>query len=1029
MSDLSSGAYVIDDDYTIVSFNKTMGELYPQLVKGEKCYKCLMGLDEPCPPCPVANHVFGPQTYLDPIRNIYETVDAVDLVLEDGRTGHALVASTVGESEVISTKLPRTADELQRLLNQKFYDTVTDGYSRQGFIRKADGVLEHADRTEYAVIVFDIFNFKAVNDILGIEGGDRVLAFVFDTLKNSWMRPVVSARLESDWFVFLVRRERVEQGDFTGLLSIEWNRDGQRFTLHLRCGVYCADDESVPVTKMIERAVIAKGWAGRDGRGASVTFEESMLKSYIGGAEITAQFQNSLRNGDFKVYFQPIVRAEDESICAAEALVRWEHPTMGPIMPGGFIPVLERDNQISQLDRYVLRHVYALQASLAERGMSLVPISMNLSRQDFYNDGLMSEIFSLAAGGTVPRGLINYEVTETSVAILRDGCTYLLEQIRDTGAKILLDDFGNGYSSLGMVGDYTFDVVKIDKSFVDEIEGKASVRAVIVATIAMCHSIGLRTVAEGVETREQFEFLRDNHCDYIQGYYFAKPMDEDAFLACLASGRVSVDGGYEKVAPLEQPDVDLYNLIDLIDHSGQFVQVCHPEDYTMVFANEQTRLVSGHPSEPYQGKLCFKYMLGADAPCGHCPMKQMGDETEKTIEVDDGDHVFQLKARYAVWNGRKVFIEYGRDVTDLKASQLRYARRMRSIIENIPEGQGVFHVDLTADTWLSSSGIAENAQRMQNVESVDALVRMIAAFVPDEAGQERFFRTFCRQRELEEFGNGKHQIILETESYYDDGSIRWSRITAHLLENPGNGHVESVIYGVDISSERTYVASLEREKERRLDEERERALGEGEGSASGEGRSDGEEHGDDGGQEAESTLDGMQEVWGMYAQADRDRRHDYLTGLNSRLDLYDALKRSQNGLDAPVTAIFMVDLDDFKNVNDAYGHAVGDACLATLGDLLNRFGTERDMSFYRYGGDEIVGIAHDEADLIPKLAADLLDAVRDLPIGLDGGVTLHLTASVGYTTKPRGYQEAIDAADRAMYAAKQRGKNQVARID
>ncbi len=187
---------------------------------GEKCHKCLMGLDEPCPPCPAASHTFGRQTYMDPIRGIYETVDAVELPLADGRVGHVLVASTVGEGEVISARLPRTDDELHRLLEQKYYDTVTEGYSRQGFIREADRVFERTDRTAYDVLVFDILNFKAVNDTLGVEGGDEVLSFVFDALRGSWMRPVVSARLESDWFVFLARRGRVERGDLDGLLNL-----------------------------------------------------------------------------------------------------------------------------------------------------------------------------------------------------------------------------------------------------------------------------------------------------------------------------------------------------------------------------------------------------------------------------------------------------------------------------------------------------------------------------------------------------------------------------------------------------------------------------------------------------------------------------------------------------------------------------------------------------------------------------------------------------------------------------------------
>ncbi len=1009
MSDISSGAYVIDEDYTIVSFNDTIKGLYPQLKVGEKCHKCLMGLDEPCPPCPVANHVFGPRTYMDPIRGIYETVDAVEVMLEDGRRGHVLVESTVGDSEVIAAKLPRTDDELRKLLEQKYYDSVTDGYSRQGFIREAERMFAEGDRSAYAVIVFDVFNFKAINDTLGIEGGDEVLSFVFDTLKDGPLQPVVSARLESDWFAFLVKRELVEQGSFASLLNMEWNHGDQRFTVHLRCGICYAKDDDLPVSKVIERAIIAKTCAGRGGMSLNPVFEETMLRSYISHADITARFRNSLKRGDFKVYYQPIVRAQDGAVCSAEALVRWEHPTMGTIAPGAFVPVLERDNQISMLDRHVLHQVHTLQESLAQQGANLVPISMNLSRQDFYNDRLMNEIFSLAAGGAVPKGFINYEVTESSVVGLQDTCTYLLEQIRETGAKILLDDFGSGYSSLGMVGSYPFDIVKIDKSFVDDIESRIAVRAVIASTIEMCHRIGMKTVAEGVETRAQLEFLKAQRCDYIQGYYFAEPMAEGAFLDYVATHAVCSEQDREEQGNVVQLDVDLFNLVDLVDHSGQFIQVCHPEDYTMVFANEMTRVVSGHPEQPYQGKRCFEYMLGADGPCGHCPMNQMGDEVEKTVEVDDGDHVFQLKARYATWNGRKVFIEYGRDVTDVKAAQLRYARRMHAILENIPDGQGVFHVDLTADEWLSSSGIAENAQRMQHVESVDALVRMIAAFVPDKEGQERFFDTFCRAHELEEHAGGKNQIVLETESYYDGRSIRWSRITAHLLENPGNGHIESIIYGVDISSERVYVAALEREKQRRSCETSDLA---GDGAA-----------------RAAGSIGDMQEIWDLYAQADRDRRHDYLTGLSSRLDLYDALKRSENGTDAPVTAVFMVDLDDFKDINDAFGHTGGDTCLSAVGDLLNRFGSTHDMSFFRFGGDEIVGIAHEDVRRIPQLATCLLDAIRELPICLGATAPLHLSASIGYTTTVHGYQEAIDAADRAMYAAKRRGKDQVACID
>lgn len=245
MSDTPSGAYVIDEDYTIVSFNDTIKGLYPQLEVGEKCHRCLMGLDEPCPPCPVANHVFG----------------------------------------------PRTDDELHKLLEQKHYDSVTGGYSRQGFIREVERVFAEGDRSAYAVVVSDIFNFKAINDALGVEGGDEALS----------NKPRRHHRAVS---------QQLGEGRLQGLLPAH-------------------------------RARRRRG-------------------GLLGGG---ARALGAPDDGDHRP-------------------------------PGAFVPVLERDNQISMLDRHVLRQVHALQESLVQRGASLVPISMNLSRQDFYNDRLMNETSS-----------------------------------------------------------------------------------------------------------------------------------------------------------------------------------------------------------------------------------------------------------------------------------------------------------------------------------------------------------------------------------------------------------------------------------------------------------------------------------------------------------------------------------------------------------------------------------------------------------------------------------------------------------
>ena len=390
-------------------------------------------------------------------------------------------------------------------------------------------------------------------------------------------------------------------------------------------------------------------------------------------------------------------------------------------------------------------------------------------------------------------------------------------------------------------------------------------------------------------------------------------------------------------------------------------------------------------------------MLGLDGPCGHCPMKQMGTETEKEIEVDDGAHIFALKGRYTHWNGRKVFIEYGKDVTNTKTSHRRYTSHLRSILENIPDGQGVFHVDLTADRWLSSGGHAQNARNLQNIEDVDTLVRKVGAFVPSKDGQEKFFETFNRQAQLEAYARNKHQIILETQSYFDDHSIRWARITAQLIDNPENGHVESVIYGVDISKERTHVQELELEREHQLDR-----------------------------YEKEVLAKEVEAVWSLYSKADRDRRCDYLTGLNNRLDLYDTFNRAKG---EPLRAVMMLDIDDFKKVNDTFGHLAGDQCLKTLGGVISQFGEKHKVPFYRYGGEEFVGVVLDDGQDIQDIASQLMEAIRNMRVNLEDGTEISLTVSIGYTVKVCGWQQMVDRADQAMYLAKRRGKNQVACVD
>lgn len=980
-----SACYVINDDFDVVNYNDVAKETYPSLIRGKKCYACLMDADGPCGGCPVVNDIKGPKVYLDPIRHIYETVDAINLPLSDGSIGHALIFSTTGEREAVSRQLPTTEKELRALLNQHKYDRLTGDLSREGFIETVNALLESKKRTDYVVAVFDIYNFKAINEIFGIEGGDQLLRFVSEKIKSSVLSPEVSARLESDWFVFLIKRDCLKWDIFDDLLKMKYDYHGRTIHIQMRCGIYFVEDTYASASQMVEWAIMAKQNVERDSRRQYTFYQPQMSSSNTSEAQLLLDFTKSLKDHHFKVYYQPIISLHTGKIYAAEALVRWQHPERGLIPPDVFIDLFEKNGQISELDHYVLKQVYAFQKKRAEAKKPIIPVSVNLSWQDFYDDHLMDQIMTLKKQGDLPVGAVNFEVVETSMAALEQNANYLLEQIRESGSKLLLDDFGTGYSSFRILGNYPFNIIKIDRSFISQIETNLKIRSIVASIIQMAHSLHMEIVAEGVETKAQLRLLQKEGCDHIQGYYFSKPLPEDDYFTFLEAENTWPLSWEDNVLNSDQ---ELSCMKDLLDHSGMFIQVCHPEDYTMVYANALTKTVSGHPEKPYKGEKCYEYMLGLEAPCGHCPMRKMGNENEKEMEVDDGEHVFHLTGRYANWGGKKVFIENGRDVTNTKNAERRYTNRVKDILANIPDGQGVFHVDLTTDTWMSSDGHAQNARDMQDMDNVDALIRQIGSFVPEPAGQEKFFNVFCRQALLDAYADGHFQVILETDSYYDDGKIRWSRIIANLIENPSNGHLECIIYGVDISDEKIRLEELQlKEKQAMLEEE-------------------------------------VNEVRELYNQADRDRRVDFLTGLYNRLDLFELIQKSLTGKFASIETMYMLDIDNFKHINDTYGHSTGDLCLKELGGLLKRFGEQHHICFYRYGGEEFLGIGLDQSN--PQaLAAELLTKIDALTVPLAPQSSVSFTVSIGYTTNNRRYEKMIDLADQAMYLAKKQGKNRV----
>ncbi len=425
------------------------------------------------------------------------------------------------------------------LFEREYIDQVTGGYNRKAFIRQVARVLRETEKKEdYILLFFNIKNFKAINELLGVGGGDKLLRWFYQRIIRSKLDPVDTARIESDHFACLIEKKNLDFDYLTQFCYFSYGEEKRKLHIYSTCGVYYIQDENMSITSMIDRAKLAKEYITDEYLKPYTVFKNNMQDTYVDEMEICSEFEEGIEKQEFQVFYQPVVDAKTGKIVSAEALVRWFHERKGFISPGQFIPALEKGGYISELDRYMIGQVAGCLTQRREEKSRIVPVSVNLSWMDFYDENMLDWIVTgLKYREGTEEKMIRFEITETSLAAIGENHTRMLMRLRENGAKILLDDFGSGYSSFGMLQDYDFDILKIDISFVRNIGVNKKTESILRAIIDMAHQLGIRLVAEGAETEEQVAFLRENGCDYIQGYYYYKPMPQPEFLQLLEEGK------------------------------------------------------------------------------------------------------------------------------------------------------------------------------------------------------------------------------------------------------------------------------------------------------------------------------------------------------------------------------------------------------------------------------------------------------------------------------------------------------------
>ncbi len=451
------------------------------------------------------------------------------------------------------TQLKEAEEEIRLLA---FYDGLTGLANRMLFQDRLELAIATAKRNNqiFALLYLDIDNFKRVNDSLGHHIGDLLLKHVAETLKKNIRCGDTVTRLGADSMDSIIAR--LGGDEFTILLSdigdtesvakiarrlIEaipttYNCNGHDVSVTGSIGISVFPEDGANSETLMKNADSAMYQAKDCGRNNYQFYEESLNRAVIERFALEKDLREGLRKGEFVFYYQPQIEIVTRKIVGAEALIRWVHPRRGLVMPDEFIPVAEGSDLIIDFNKWVLQAACRQVRAWEEAGLPSVKVGVNLSGYKFVHQGIVQSIRDALRTFRVDASRLEIEITENVLMQNTDETVSILNQIKALGVTMSLDDFGKGYSSLSYLTTFPFDAIKIDRSFVMDCTRQQENRVIIRTIIAMGHSLEKKVVAEGVETEEHLDLLREYNCDEAQGYYFSRPVPADTFAGLLTRG-------------------------------------------------------------------------------------------------------------------------------------------------------------------------------------------------------------------------------------------------------------------------------------------------------------------------------------------------------------------------------------------------------------------------------------------------------------------------------------------------------------
>lgn len=403
------------------------------------------------------------------------------------------------------------------------YDSLTKAYNRYGFYKNAQKLIKEHTDTEYCLILSDIKSFKLINEIYGENIADKILIDEVNIIRQKMKGNSVLGRLNGDIIAMVIPKEYLSEKEFSDMIKLLSDRySNKNFRLHIYLGVYYIKDVNETIRQMVDKVSLVIMKSKGNMSNYILYYDENSYRNDIFKQQLIGEFETALNENQFCMYLQPQTD-KDGNMLGAEALIRWNHPNMGLIMPGAFIECFEDVGLIYRLDNYIWEEAAKQLKIWKDSGYNYY-ISVNISAKDFYHIDVYQTFKNLVSKYGIDTDKLHIEITETALSEDKQAAHKTIERLHDEGFIIEIDDFGSGYSSFNFLKDVCADVIKIDRVFLKKSSHEERGEQILRSIISLSHDIGMDVITEGVENVDQLSMLAKMNCDWFQGYYFSKPI-------------------------------------------------------------------------------------------------------------------------------------------------------------------------------------------------------------------------------------------------------------------------------------------------------------------------------------------------------------------------------------------------------------------------------------------------------------------------------------------------------------------------